>query len=273
MINIIFNFNIVLGGGDYLQNNLMRLSSCIALSFFILFLFLMAYNLDIQRHIDADLEEHAIYTRVDAVSDTAIKEKSDESIDEIVEVLTEDQKIKKVKTYTSAISIPRIKVLAYVNDGVGKSALDFGFGRYTNSAELGTVGNTVVAGHSSNIYNCLLNGLEKKIQYMDKITVWNKNGKKLNYYVMNTKVVEPDDFSIFDAPGFGKWLTIFTCTDNGARRFVVSAVCMDKSQIASIKNAPELSKLTDLESEITCYSMERISMELERGSYFDISKN
>ena len=246
------------------RNNLYFVLSVCIFAFIFIFLAIYLYGKEVDRRVNERLSDNVVY-KTEVVSDSGIAEVNTNN-DNSVEVLNEDQKIKQVQTYSNAIKIPKINVVAYVSDGVSREDLAYGFGRYTDSAELGAKGNAVVAGHSSNIYNCLLNGLESSIEYMDKIVVWDKSGKKYNYYVLGTDVVEPDDFSIFDFNHNGdRQLTLFTCTDEGRKRFVVYAYTLPKDLVKLYNNSDVLSEYSSMLEKVNSYTQERITMELKHN--------
>jgi LPXTG-site transpeptidase (sortase) family protein len=203
----------------------------VLVSFCITYGFYYFSNKQIEDKIQDNLDEHTVYV---TDSDTDLIDEDEDDV-EPIEVLTADQEYKKVKSYNRVLSIPSMKINAYIYDGVGHDALTYGVGRYTNSADIGESGNMVIAGHSSDIYNCILNGIHD-IETWSKIYIYDDDGNKHTYYVIGTQVVEPTDFSIFNQiTDEYNQLTLFTCTNKGTQRFVIYALEMSKSEMNSFR--------------------------------------
>lgn len=142
-----------------------------------------------------------------------------------------DQKIKKVKDYISVLEIPQCHVLAHIYDDVSRTSLAYGVGHYPNTKGIGKKGNCVIAGHSSLIYDCILNEV-KNLNIMDKFNVYDKKGKKHVYYVLNIKVVEPTDMYVLESNDDTRSeFTIITCTNAGKQRLVINSYEMSKEEI------------------------------------------
>lgn len=142
--------------------------------------------------------------------------------DEAIEGLNSDQELEEVVTYSNVLEIPSLNIIAYVNNGSDKASLAGGVGRHTNTADIGEPGNCVIAGHSSDTYNCIFNGLEAGINILDEFYLYDSIGLKHRYYVTNTFICEPDSVGILYNSGEGlSTTTLYTCTNKGHQRFVV----------------------------------------------------
>lgn len=164
-------------------------------------------------------------------TDTSEAEYQDALTGEFADIW-KDQKVKKVKNYVSVLEIPECKVLAHIYDDVSRTSLAYGVGHYPNTKEIGEKGNCVIAGHSSVIYDCILNEV-KNLNIMDKINVYDKKGKKHVYYVRNIKVVEPTDMYVLDSDDNTRSeFTIITCTNAGKQRLVINSYELSKAEVA-----------------------------------------
>lgn len=171
-----------------------------------------------------------------------------------LEMLDEDQKVAEIKTGTPVISIPSLSITVPVIDGTSAYSLKLGTGKFEHSVNMGDTGNFAVAGHSSTIYNCIFNDLES-IQLLDEIDCYDETGKEFKYYVTNMFKTNPDNIGVTFSTA-EPTMTIVTCTDNGTRRFIVSAKLMSDDEFSNYKNSLksiQISKaveLADLESDI-----------------------
>ena len=141
-----------------------------------------------------------------------------------------DQKVKKVKEYVNVLEIPQYDILAKIYPDVSRTSLAYGVGHYPQTVEVGKKGNCAIAGHSSVIYDCILNEV-KNMQILDSFNVYDKNGKKHVYYVKTMKVVEPTDMYVLDTTDRNRSeFTIITCTNGGKQRLVIYAFEMTKKE-------------------------------------------
>lgn len=156
-----------------------------------------------------------------------------------IEGMDSDQKIGKIKKGTPIITIPALDITVPVIKGTSKQSLRLGAGQFDCSAEMGDKGNFSVAGHSSTVYNCIFNDLEK-IRLFDKIQCYNSKGDLFEYYVTGTFKTEPDSIEVLEQTD-EPTMTIVTCTDRGTRRFIVTAKLMSGSELAYyIKNLKQV---------------------------------
>lgn len=161
-----------------------------------------------------------------------------------------DQKVKKVKDYVNVLEIPQYDILAKIYPDVSRTSLAYGVGHYPQTVEVGKKGNCAIAGHSSVIYDCILNEV-KNMQILDSFNVYDKNGKKHVYYVKTMKVVEPTDMYVLDTTDRNRSeFTIITCTNGGKQRLVINAFEMTKEEIENAKKEEKETKLLFMQNEV-----------------------
>lgn len=183
-------------------------------------------------------------SQTDTLISNGVVYKKDNSIDlelhdEIsnlsIEGLDSDQEISEIKDGTPVIEIPSLDIFTPVIDGTDSVSLRYGAGKFEESVDMGEVGNFCVAGHSSSIYNCIFNDLDK-IRTLSKINCYNSSGKCFTYYVIDKFVTEPEDLSVLDSSN-EKIMTIVTCAENGTKRLIVVAKMFSKSELSKYKNS------------------------------------
>lgn len=150
-----------------------------------------------------------------------------------IESLNSNQKVKKVAKFTNVLSIPRLKIKTYINEGVDSYALSSGVGHHTTTAKLGAKGNCVIAGHSSVIYDCIFNRLDK-IQLGEAFYIYDARGRKHKYYVCDKFICEPDNTDILKNidKSISK-VTIYTCANKGTQRLVIIGKEFNKVQLSN----------------------------------------
>lgn len=143
-------------------------------------------------------------------------------VDKAIESLDADQEIEQVISYTNVLEIPHLDIKAYVNDGSDKASLEGGVGRHMSTAKIGEPGNCVIAGHSSESYNCIFNDLEDGIEILDEFYLYDSIGLKHRYYITDKFICDPSNVGILYNSGEGiSTATIYTCTNRGTQRFVI----------------------------------------------------
>lgn len=238
-------------------------SSCI-ISGLSIFGFYSYYNNKMENTIQENIDKSTIYVSNTETSD--VTENSNSTLVDTtvaVENVNEDQVIKEVKTYSNVLSIPELGILAYINDGVSKDALAGGVGRHEETANIGELGNCVVAGHASDIYNCILNNLDK-INLFDSFEVYDSSGKKHTYYVTQKFICEPDDVGILASSTMDKSMfTIYTCTNKGSQRLVVEGTELTEAELAKYKENLHNTYITNMLNFNESYNIESIYTELQ----------
>lgn len=145
--------------------------------------------------------------------------------------ISEDQKVKKVESYKNVIEIKGLDIKAYVYNDLSHDSLTYGLGRYPDTPKLGEYGNTVVAGHSSNIYDCILNNLQKA-RILDSVDVYNENGEKFVYTITDKYIVNPDALDVLITENKNiRELTFITCTNSGSQRVIVKCKCFTDEEL------------------------------------------
>lgn len=238
-------------------------SSCI-ISGLSIFGFYSYYNNKMESTIKENIDKSTIYVTNTETSDITANSGStlvDTTV--AVENVDEDQVVKEVKTYSNVLSIPKLNILAYINEGVSKDALAGGVGRHEETANIGELGNCVVAGHASDIYNCILNNLDK-INLFDSFEVYDSSGKKHTYYVTQKFICEPDDVGILASSTMDKSMfTIYTCTNKGSQRLVVEGTELTEAELAKYKENLHNIYVTNMLNFNESFNIESIYTELQ----------
>lgn len=238
-------------------------SSCI-ISGLSIFGFYSYYSNKMENTIQENIDKSTIYVSNTETSD--VTENSNSTLVDTtvaVENVDEDQVIKEVKTYSNVLSIPELGILAYINDGVSKDALAGGVGRHVETANIGELGNCVVAGHASDIYNCILNNLDE-INLFDSFEVYDSSGKKHTYYVTQKFICEPDDVGILASSTMDKSMfTIYTCTNKGSQRLVVEGTELTEAELAKYKENLHNTYVTNMLNFNESYNIEAVYTELQ----------
>lgn len=119
------------------------------------------------------------------------------------------------------IEIPSIGLQSIIVEGTEMDKLRFYLGHFSQTANAGEEGNFCIAGHSSTIYNEILNNLHK-VNAEDIIKIKTLKGE-IKYSITKKFVVEPTEVSVLDNKKGEKTMTIVTCTDSGKKRLIVTA--------------------------------------------------
>lgn len=153
------------------------------------------------------------------------------------ETYTEDQKAKKVKNYVSVLEIPKFEVLAYIYDEITKVNMDYGVCRYENSVKVGENGNCAITGHSSDIYNCILNPV-KDMKLLDMFYAYDCKGGRHTYYITEKKVVTPDSYYVTETTDDShSYMTIITCTQKGTMRLVLVGEELNDAELTELRHS------------------------------------
>lgn len=181
-----------------------------------------------------------------------------------LEVLIGDQMLEEVVTYKSVLEIPSINCITKVNDGVGSYELLTGVGRYINTAYIGNNGTTVIAGHSSDVYDCVFNDLSK-VQMYDKFYLYDTKGEKHTYYITQTYVCSPYYTDLLNNDpriGYSRVL-LFCCCDGGANRYVVEGREYSEEQLQKYKDEMTSTRTEYINSVLNSLQIEPIKAELK----------
>ncbi|MCW6062632.1 class D sortase [Clostridium sporogenes] len=120
------------------------------------------------------------------------------------------------------MEIPSISLQSIIVEGTNMDDLRYYLGHFKNTAmPAGISGNFSIAGHSSTIYNEILNELYK-VNIKDEIKIKTLTGE-YDYIITKKFVVEPSEVGVLDQDENKKSMTIVTCTDKGKKRLIVKA--------------------------------------------------
>lgn len=108
-------------------------------------------------------------------------------------------------------------------EGIDNEVLSVAAGHFPETGEVGS-GNYCIAGHSSTIYACIFNNLDK-IEIGMNMYLYNNNENKTcyTYEVTENFIVDPEDIWILGDFKDDR-ITIVTCTDDGSQRQVVVGI-------------------------------------------------
>ncbi|KEI02277.1 class D sortase [Clostridium botulinum] len=124
------------------------------------------------------------------------------------------------------IEIPSIDLQSVIVEGMEKEQLRYYLCHFESTAMPGENGNFSIAGHSSFIYNEILNHLYE-VNIGDVIKLKTKKGE-FNYVINNKFIVEPNEVEVLDQNKDKKTMTIVTCSNRGKKRLIVTAQMNEK---------------------------------------------
>ncbi|ENK0839961.1 class D sortase [Clostridium sporogenes] len=119
------------------------------------------------------------------------------------------------------MEIPSISLQSIIVEGTNMDDLRYYLGHFKDTAMPGINGNFSIAGHSSTIYNEILNELYK-VNVRDEIKIKTLTGE-YDYIITKKFVVGPSEIGVLDQDENKKSMTIVTCTDKGKKRLIVKA--------------------------------------------------
>jgi sortase A len=130
------------------------------------------------------------------------------------------------------LSIPRLKVEDVVLEGISEHSLLLGPAHLSASAEPGTPGNAVIAGHRDTFFRRI-----HRLRYGDDIFVTHGD-HRFRYIVRSRKIVEPTDLSVIK-PSSDTELTLITCYPTHAvgpapQRLIVTAKLAPQRNAATL---------------------------------------
>lgn len=141
---------------------------------------------------------------------------SEENQNQISETGSADQQLqesKDLKTMPKPIGIleiDKIDLKLGIAEGVDLDILKFALGHMTGTAELGGIGNSVIAGHRTHTFNTFFNRLDE-MEIGDLIKVTNGAGVVVTYEVYEKLYVKPTDTSVLNTSNEYRVLTLITC--------------------------------------------------------------
>lgn len=175
-----------------------------------------------------------VYNEINTVLEWGSQEGNQENIDqagqEIADLdngseLQESGLLKAMPEIIGVISIDKIDLELPIGEGMDLDTLRFVIGHLPESAPLGTVGNSVLAGHRSHAFGTFFNRLDE-LEIGDEIKITNSSGLNYTYEVYETLLVSPDDISPMRGSSKHKVITLITCHPilNPDSRLIVHAV-------------------------------------------------
>lgn len=187
---------------------------------------------DFYAQIEADLEEETekLNTVLGYTDDQTLQSDLDASAKAIEEIALSEglntENIAKLSTGPTAIGIidiPKISLKYPIAEGVDNTTLRFCIGHMPKTAELGEVGNSVLAGHRSHSFGSFFNRLDELV-VGDAIIIRTKK-ESTSYTVFEKKRVHKTDLSVLAGNRSQKELTLITCElgINPEERIIVKA--------------------------------------------------
>lgn len=127
------------------------------------------------------------------------------------------------------MNIDKIDFRGPIAEGADLETLNYSIGHMESTAELGTIGNSVVAGHRSHSFGKYFNRLDE-LEKGDEIVVETYDGT-FTYVVYEILIVEPTDLSVLRGSSEYRVLTLITCDPvyNPTHRLIIHAI--DKNQL------------------------------------------
>lgn len=126
------------------------------------------------------------------------------------------------------IEIPSIDLQSVIVEGMKKEQLRYYLCHFEDTALPGQYGNFAIAGHSSFIYNEILNHLYE-VNIGDLIKLRTEQGD-FNYIIKDKFIVEPNEVGVLNQEKDKKTMTIVTCSNRGKKRLIVTAEIDEKIQ-------------------------------------------
>lgn len=161
--------------------------------------------------------------------------------------LTSNMVVEKVNDYKSVIEIPSLSIVSPITEGVG-SNMDYSVGHFPATPKLNEEGNICLAGHSSEIYDCVFNDLHK-VDVGDTINIYDESGKKYEYTVVKSRTISPDSLGVLNDYGDNR-LTIVTCTDKGTRRLLITAKILSEDEKVQLMSKFFNSAISDVNNTV-----------------------
>lgn len=171
----------------------------------------------------------------------------DSQVEVSIEEVTEDQHL-TVKKREPYIEIESLQIKAPIAEGTTQEVLRNYVGHFEGTAKIGGIGNCALAGHRSEVFNCIFNGVED-IELGDAINLYNKEGTRFTYYCIDKRVIEPEDIEVLQDTQDDR-CTIITCIDGGKKRLCIVGILMDKDNAFDYAEKRKKLKSNDLEKNI-----------------------
>jgi LPXTG-site transpeptidase (sortase) family protein len=123
------------------------------------------------------------------------------------------------------IACDKIDLCYAIVEGVEYANIGVSIGHFEESAGIGQEGNCALAGHNGGFYGRYFGDI-KDLRKGDEIKLTDLLGQEFTYNVTTSFKCEPTDIEVVgELEEKGKFLTLVTCCENGARRYIVRAKC------------------------------------------------
>ena len=109
------------------------------------------------------------------------------------------------------LSIERIDLRLPIAEGVEYATLRIAPGRVSQTAQVGEIGNAVIAGHRNYAFGSMFNRLGE-LEIGDIVGFQARNGEEMTFEIFEISVIEPHDQIAFIQPVNDSIITLYTCT-------------------------------------------------------------
>jgi len=109
------------------------------------------------------------------------------------------------------LTIESINLRLPIAEGIEYAPLRIAPGRVPQTAQIGDIGNAVIAGHRNYAYGSMFNRLGE-IEFGDLIQYQARNGEMMEFVVFEIAVIEPENQIAFIQPLNESIITLYTCT-------------------------------------------------------------
>lgn len=184
-----------------------------------------------QKSMISDIEDYFASMEKKENQDDTVTDSGDqttengESEDKEGEALQKESEImealKKQEIY-GIIEIPVLDIKYAIVEGTEKTNLRTAVGHMTETAQVGALGNCVIAGHRGGYYGVFFQNIDK-LENDAEIKVTDLNNNTYTYYVYEQKWIEPNAWSEIAPIAGEKTLTLLSCEEEGELRIIVRA--------------------------------------------------
>ena len=122
-----------------------------------------------------------------------------------------DSEFHSAVTGLGILTIENIDLRLPVAEGVTEETLRIALGRVPQTAQIGDIGNAVIAGHRNYTHGQMFNRLGE-LEIGDVIGYQARNGEFMRFVVFEIAVIVPDDQIAFVQPNSDSIITLYTCT-------------------------------------------------------------
>jgi len=109
------------------------------------------------------------------------------------------------------LTIDTINLRLPIAEGVDEATLRIAPGRVPQTAQIGNIGNAVIAGHRNYTFGSMFNRLGELV-HGDIVQYQARNGEMMEFEVFEVAIIEPHDQVAFLQPVNESIITLYTCT-------------------------------------------------------------